>query len=823
MLRYHLAAITGLFASQTIAGGLNVPLPENNVFDYIVVGGGPAGLTVANRLSENADVHVLLLESGEADNYPESIMIPYYQGAAGSVDGKCGGFNWCDQTVAQTYLDGGSRTIPQGKGLGGGTLINAMLWNRGDREDYDTWSQLGNDGWDYNSLLEFFQRSESFNQQPSSQVATTYGQGYDASQHGEVGPQNVSFPTFQYPASQQFFAALNRMGVPTQPDPAAPTEKGAMYLPQGISQLNQSRADARRARWDPVAGRENFYVSTGQHVRRILFDGGCAASEDNAARAVGVEVSAGRDGRVWTAVAAREVILAAGAIRTPQLLELSGIGDKNVLAKAGVQSRINLPGVGNNLQDHMLMHMTQGFNNQSYVYPNIMQNKTINDWARSVYYQNRTGPYTFGPPDGNGFFSLPQISDRAQEIAQNASSFSDEDYLAEGLDDSVIRGYTRQRALLIPALNNSGRAVIEFLQDNAGNTQISNQRPLTRGNVHINGTDPFNYPTLDFRYGSNPIDMAVMMDALRFNDELFQQPELQILQPVQNDPPHAASDAQLQEFLNRALGTEFHPSCTAAMMPRDDGGVVDPNLLVYGTQNIRVVDASIFPIIPAAHLEAVIYAVAEKAADLIKKSNEQGSVPYLPLDQTQCTTAPAANAKRAVQIGQTQTLSSASASYSTWSSSYSSSTSYSTNSTESYNCSSSMPNLTGSSEHDGLIGIVNGYPAVGYPNYNPSGTKGFDILASDRPASIGLPVGAALKWADCLIEGLVVDPLEGLIRTVDGVVEETGHVLQNATGTILGGVGDALNHTVEATVKTSGLASGILRGIAARNERRFVA
>lgn len=669
------------------------------------------------------------------------------------------------------------------------------------------------------------QQSETFNQQPSSEVGTTYGQGYDASQHGEVGPQNVSFPAFQYPASQQFFAALNRLGVPTQPDPAAPTEKGAMYLPQGISQLNQSRADARRARWDPVAGRVNFYISTGQHVRRILFEGGCAASEDNAARAIGVEVSAGPDGNVWTAVAAREVVLAAGALRTPQLLELSGIGDKNVLAKAGVQSRINLPGVGNNLQDHMLMHMTQGFNNQSYVYPNIMQNQTINDWARSVYYQNRTGPYTFGPPDGNGFFSLPQISDRAQEIAQNASSFSDQDYLAEGLDESVIRGYARQRALLIPALNNSQRAVIEFLQDNAGNTQISNQRPFTRGNVHINGIDPFTYPTLDFRYGSNPIDMAVMMDSLRFNDELFQQPELQILQPVQKDPPHAASDAQLQEFLNRALGTEFHPSCTAAMMPRDDGGVVDPNLLVYGTRNIRVVDASIFPILPSAHLESVIYAVAEKAADLIKKSNEQGSVPYLPLDRTQCTTTPTAQDKRAVQAGQLQAYSSATASCSTSSSSYSSSVSYSTNSTGSYNSSSSMSGLTGSSGSvdDGLIGMVNGYPAVGYPNYNPSGTKGFDILASDRPASIGFPVGAALEWADCLIEGLVVDPLEGLIRTVDGVVEETSHVLQNATSTILGGVGNALNHTVEVTVKKSGLAHGILSGIAGRNERHFVA
>jgi choline dehydrogenase-like flavoprotein len=616
------------------------------------------------------------------------------------------------------------------------------------------------------------------------------------------------------------------MGVPTQPDPAAPTEKGAMYLPQGISQVNQSRADARRARWDPVAGRENFYVSTGQHVRRILFDGGCAATGDKGARAVGVEVTAGgRGGGTWTAVAAREVILAAGAIRTPQLLELSGIGDKNIIVKAGVQSRINLPGVGNNLQDHMLMHMTQGFNNQSYVYPNIMQNSTINDWARSTYYKNRTGPYTFGPPDGNGFFSLPQISDRAQEIAQNASSFSDEDYLADGLDQSVIRGYARQRALLIPALNNSRRAVIEFLQDNAGNTQISNQRPFTRGNVHINGTDPFTYPTLDFRYGSNPIDMAVMTDSLRFNDELFQQPELQILQPVHKDPPHAASDAQLQEFLNRALGTEFHPSCTAAMMPREDGGVVDSTLLVYGTQNIRVVDASIFPIIPAAHLESVIYAVAEKAADLIKKAAEAGSVPYLPLDQTQCTTAPNGNAKRAVQAAQPQAYSSATASYLASSSSYSSSASYSDSNAASYDSSSSMPDLTGhvGSPNEGPIGMVGGFPAVGYPNYNPSNSKGFDILASDRPASIGLPIGAALKWADCLIHGLVDDPLEGLVGTVEHIAEGTGHVLQNTTDTVLGGIGDVLNHTAEATVKTSGLASGILDGIGGKNERRFVA
>lgn len=635
------------------------------------------------------------------------------------------------------------------------------------------------------------------------------------------------------------------MGVPTQPDPAAPTQKGAMYLPQGISQWNQSRVDARRARWDPVAGRANFYISTGQHVRRVLFEGGCAASGDKGARAVGVEASAGRDGSVWTAVAAREVILSAGAIRTPQLLELSGIGGDNILAKAGVQSRISLPGVGNNLQDHMLMHMSAAFNNESYVYPNIMQNSTINDWARQNYYANRTGPYTFGPPDGNGFFSLPQISSRAQEIAQNASQLSDDQYLADGLDESVIRGYARQRALLIPALNDSTRAVIEFLQDNGGNTQISNQRPLTRGTVHINNTDPFNYPSLDFRYGSNPIDMAVMLDSLRFNDELFQQPELQILQPVQNDPPHAATDEQLQEFLNRALGTEFHPSCTAAMMPREDGGVVDSSLLVYGTQNLRVVDASIFPILPSAHLESVIYAVAEKAADLIKNSNVDGRIPYLPLDQTQCTTAASGNTKRGEleainypehnvykkrqPCGESCDCNSETTTTSALPSSYSGikavshNSTFSYNDTSSYSSSSSMASSSGSSND--LIGIIGGFPAVGYPNYNPSGTKGFDLGASDRPASIGLPRGAALEWADALIWGLISDPLEGLVGTVHSVVNETGNLVHNATGTILGGVGEALNYTVESSYShnLTSVGSGLLHEVGLKNKRRFVA
>jgi len=158
MLSRQSLLAAGLLTTQVIAGGLNVVLPQNNVFDYVVVGGGPAGLTVATRLSEDPSVTVLVLEAGDADQYEEKIMIPYMQGVAGLVNGQCGGYNWCDTTVPQTYLDGATRLIPQGRGLGGGTLINAMLWNRGDREDYDTWASLGNNGWDYNSMLPFFQK-----------------------------------------------------------------------------------------------------------------------------------------------------------------------------------------------------------------------------------------------------------------------------------------------------------------------------------------------------------------------------------------------------------------------------------------------------------------------------------------------------------------------------------------------------------------------------------------------------------------------------------------------------------------------------------------
>lgn len=308
--------------------------------------------------------------------------------------------------------------------------------------------------------------------------------------------------------------------------------------------------------------------------------------------------------------------MAAGALQSPKILELSGIGPSAILMQNNISTVLDLPGVGNNLQDHYLIGTYYQFFNQSYTYSNQLNldpnNNTLNMLAEQQYYANRTGPWTAGPADGNAFPSLSQISTRAMEIVNNASSQSAGAHLAAGLDPTVIAGYVAQVNKSIAALADPERAVIELLNSNAGNLSPSVMRPLSRGSSHINSSQPFDPPRVDPRYGSNPIDIDVLVESLLFNRRLLAAPSMVELQPYQWAPPMEADDTALRMFINNGIGTEYHPSCTCAMLPLELGGVVDSNLLVYGTQNLRVVDASVFPTIPASHLQAVVYAVAEK-------------------------------------------------------------------------------------------------------------------------------------------------------------------------------------------------------------------
>ena len=337
-----------------------------------------------------------------------------------------------------------------------------------------------------------------------------------------------------------------------------------------------------------------------------------------------------------TTLARREVIMAAGSLQTPKILELSGIGDPGILQQNNISVLLNLPGVGNNLQDHYLVGTYYQFFNDSYTYSNQLNidpnNQTLNNLARVQYYADRTGPWTAGPADGNAFPSLPQISNRTQDIVGNATGQINGQYLADGLDPTIVAGYNAQKRLLIQALADPERAVIEILNSNAGNLSPSVMRPFSRGTSHLSSSRPFDPPRIDPRYGSNPIDTDILYESLLFNRLLLATPPMAELQPLQWAPPADANEAALRQFINNGIGTEYHPSGTCAMLPQDLGGVVDPNLLVYGTQNLRVVDASICPTIPAAHMQAVVYAIAEKVSSIQSLS----PIPGYPINSEAC-------------------------------------------------------------------------------------------------------------------------------------------------------------------------------------------
>ncbi|KAK4962955.1 hypothetical protein LTR10_000582 [Elasticomyces elasticus] len=675
---------------------LNSPLLHE--YDYIVVGGGVAGLTVASRLSHNPDVTVLLLEAGPADNHELFVEVPGMIG-----DGIGSIYDWNLSTVPQTALDGAPRSIPQGFGLGGSSLINGMLWNRGSIGDYDDFVSLGNPGWSWEDMMPYFQRSESYHPVASLELAMNFSIEANMSVHGTSGPVNVSFAHWFWGTSAVLFDALNELGVPTAYDPNMGQIAGASFLPLSLDPVTATRSTARRAYYDPVADRPNLWVSTGQHATQIFFQGmdandnatvmtsqdnplgqgissapdipgifggtstldvsqsgqpptrlisrtlggllrwfrrairrGLSPRQTNGAepmvparlRAVGVEYAANSRRPRQTVNASREVIIAAGAFHSPQLLMLSGIGPADVLQENNIPLNMDLPGVGSNLHDHGQVWTWYPYNNSAFSTPlEFINDPAFAEDAWTDYWQNRTGPLTSGAFDGVAFPVLAAITNGSTVIPDTASSQTASQYLANGTHSSILLGYARQLELLTTALADPTRASYEIVNSNTGALTVANMRPLSRGSVTINSSLPFDSPVIDPRYSSNPIDAQVLLAAIRFNERLIATESLSQLHPIHMYPPPHATDAEVLQWINTHMQTEYHPVGTCAMMPYQLGGVVSPELLVYGTSNLRVVDSSIIPILPAAHLQAVVYGIAEKAADIIKAASPRPPIP----------------------------------------------------------------------------------------------------------------------------------------------------------------------------------------------------
>ncbi|THY21542.1 hypothetical protein D6D01_06613 [Aureobasidium pullulans] len=606
-----------------------------------VVGGGPSGLTVANRLSEDATVNVLLLEAGPADNHQPWIQIPFFagQGVGSSLD-------WNLLTAPQTYLDGRSRALPQGRVLGGGT-------NRGGIGDYDDWVTLGNPGWSFWDLMPYFckrqvqtnrsvnamHQSETFTPHPQSEIANAVGINQNPLVHGNKGPVNVSFSSHIYNETVNFFSALNELQMPVSYDPNDGATAGSSFLPLALNPANQTRCDARSAYFEPYAMRSNLWVSTNQHVTRILFEGGSGNPDTTTPTPGDPSVDQGSsfsrpDGlfsnitqngiasrrrmfqpvynildSVKQRLAVREIIVAAGALHTPQVLKLSGLGPANELQSLQIPVLVDLPGVGMNLQDHALVGVFYPYQKPtSLTSVQIASNYSLMSQFGATYQANRTGPWTAGPPDGNAFPALSILTNRSFSIIAKAQTQKAIDYLPPDVHQNVIAGFEAQRQLLIKALQDPNRAAYELLNFNYGAFSNVNMRPFSRSTVKLSSSRPFDPPLIDPRYGSNPVDLEVLLASIVYNRQVLGTTPMKLLEPLQLNPRPNATDQEILQFIKANIQTEFHPSGTCAMLPLDLGGVVDPQLLVYGTQNLRIVDASIMPVIPASHLQAVVYA-----------------------------------------------------------------------------------------------------------------------------------------------------------------------------------------------------------------------
>ena len=525
-------------------------------YDYIIVGAGSAGCVLANRLSADPANRVLLLEAGGKDSYPWiHIPVGYFKTMHNPKT------DWCYQTEPDPGLNGRQDRWPRGKVLGGSSSINGLLYVRGQPEDYDHWHELGNPGWSWRDVLPYFKKSED-----QERGADDF--------HGIGGPLKVSNMRIKRPICDAFINACAELGIPNNDDHNGEQQEGAGYF-----QLTAHKG----RRWSTAVGylkpalkRPNLQLLTQAQTQRILFDG---------KRATGIEYF--HRGKVATAHAQAEVIVAAGAINSPQLLQLSGIGDTATLQAFAIPVVHHLPGVGENLQDHLQIRLVYKTNQ-----PTL--NDEVNNPLRKMligleYILRRTGPMTMGA---------------SQVYAFTKSK--------PGLNRPDIQYHIQPLSADSP-----GEGLHKFSAFTASVCQL---RPESRGHIVIKSTDPLAYPAIHANYLDSPIDQQVVVDSLKLTRKLIQSQALAPYIKEEWRPGETVqTDAELLDYARNHGTTIYHPSGTCKM-GNDAQAVVDAELKVHGVAGLRVVDASIMPTVTSGNTNAPVIMIAEKAADMILQS-----------------------------------------------------------------------------------------------------------------------------------------------------------------------------------------------------------
>ncbi|RMZ74444.1 choline dehydrogenase [Pyrenophora seminiperda CCB06] len=516
---------------------------------------------------------------------------------------------------------GATHPVWVGNVVGGGSVVNGMAFDRASAADYDAWESLGNTGWNYNNLLPYFKKSTTFTP-PTANNIKNFGTTYDASYYGTNGPIQASFPNFEYEDTKTIWAAYKAQGVPLPKEHAAGKAVGAFWIPTSLYPKTQTRSHAKNGYYDPVKTRPNLVLITGQTVNEILFSTGVFTGYT----ANGVQYKSRTDGSVNKVYATREVIMAAGSVYTPQILQLSGIGPRSVLNAAGVSVKKDMPAVGANMQDHPNANMYYDLQGLSFPNPFSGQNPSYNVTAWAEYDDSDSGPLTQAHGSSLAFLSLQTVTDKWSSIVSAVKAQNVRTYLPSVYDDSaLLRGFSKQRDIIASLHASPNAAVGEFPMVPFGLAISCLQRPLSRGTITLDPGNKYGNPKVQFNALQNPVDRQILIEMVKWTRNHWALPQLRKFDPFEITPGiQAQTDDEIINSLiqQSALEASFaHMSGSCSMMPESYGGCVGTDLAVYGIKGLSIADASIIPLIPATHLQSTMYAVAERAADLIKQRN----------------------------------------------------------------------------------------------------------------------------------------------------------------------------------------------------------